>query len=542
MAQTLFHGGTIHTLEESVPQVEAVLIDNERIVAIGDFDDLKQRSGSECLMHDLNGRTLLPGFVEAHSHILWAAKTRGAPVVDIRALVEPSFAQVMDKVERRIRHADKNEWLVFFGLDAQLHQDMVFPDRTTLDAIAPDNPIAIQTSNCHAVYLNSAALKVCELTASTPDKPGGVIERDDSGNPTGKVMEATTWEVLDRFYAAWGEQRLTDQFHVSADTFLSQGITTVTEHLYLPYYKGYYRRALADGRPLPRIAAYQQATTADMLVDDLTSDGDRLWMAGVKIHADGSPFIGNIWLSQPYLETPVTLERMNLQPGHTGHLNYDIDYFRDMVRRYFDAGWQMSIHTQGDRTIDMVLDTVEQLLADRPRSDHRFRLEHCALMRDDQLERAMQLGVLCSFFVSHIRYWGSPIADMLFGAERAEHYMPVGSAVRRGMRASLHADTPMADASSLQLMHTAVTRQTDLGRVIGDSERISPMEALKAVTIDAAYQLFMEDKLGSISQGKYADLVVLDDDPLAGSPHSLDRNAVHQTFLNGQSVYRRDPG
>jgi len=538
MTVIIFHGGDIITMDNETRTCEAVVIEEDRITGVGKLRDM-QALAPQAELIDLQGNTLLPGFIDAHSHILWAAKTRGEPVVDIRAITEPTFAKVLAKIRRRLSHARADECLVFFGLDAQLHPDMVEPTREMLDEIAPDNPIAIQTSNCHAVYLNSAAMALCHIDKNTPDKPGGVIVRDKNGVPTGKVMEATTWDVLDIFYGVWGESRLSQEFETSAKKFLAEGITTVTEHLYLPYYKSYYQAAAKAGLSLPRIAAYQQATSADMQVDQF-DNSDNLWMAGVKIHADGSPFIGNIWLSEPYLDTKVTIERMNLKSGHTGGLNYSIDYFTEMVRTYFNQGWQMSVHTQGDKTIDMVLNVIEDLLAENPRQDHRFRLEHCALMREDQIQRAQRLGVVCSFFISHIRYWGAAIEDYLFGPERASHYMPVGTAIKHGMPVSLHADTPMTDATALGLVQTAINRKTADGRIIGSGESISAEAALRAVTIDAAWQLCKEDSIGSISVGKYADLVILDDNPLTTDPDDLHRINIVQTWIAGKNVYIRN--
>ena len=533
----MFYGGRVITMDDASPECEAVVVDGDKIISTGSYADLNlQFPQAEKI--DLKGQFLLPGFIDAHSHILWAAKTRGEPVVDIRAITEPTFEKVIAKIRRRMKHAVKDECLVFFGLDAQLHPDMVEPDISMLDELAPDNPIAIQTSNCHAVYLNTAALQLCQLNRETPDKPGGIIVRDSSGMPTGKVMEATTWDVLDIFYEVWGQTRLDTELKRSADKFLEQGITTVTEHLYLPYYKAYYLSALQQGHDLPRIAAYQQATGADMQVEAIAGHPQKIWMAGVKMHADGSPFIGNIWLSEPYLESRITIERMHLKPGHTGGINYSEEYLRNMIESYVDQGWPMTVHTQGDRTIDMVLDIINDLVEDnRLPSDHRFRLEHCALMTAQQIDRANELGVICSYFINHIKYWGEVVEDHLFGPERAAHYMPAGSASSRGMRISLHADTPMTDASALNMMQTAITRKTMNGRVIGKKECMTTMQALRAVTIDAAYQLFMEDWIGSITPGKYADLVLLDKNPLEVDADELDSIQIKQTWLAGQSVF-----
>lgn len=537
MSETLFSGGEIVSVEADFPTPETVLIRDGRIVHVGGLAEGRAQA-SETVEHvDLAGRCLLPGFIDAHSHPLWAAKTRGAPVVDVRAETVPTYAALLAKVRRRVAAAKPGEHLLFFGLDAQLHPDMEAPTRDELDAIAPDNPIGIQTSNCHALFLNSRGFEACGIDEDFETPTGSIVERDANNRPTGKIEEAITWSALETFYQAWGDERLSEEFNGSILDLVSNGITTVTEHLYMPFYKAYYLNALQSELPLPRIAAYQQATTSDMQVEDMMVGDERLWMAGVKIHADGSPFIGNIWLTRPYLETEITLNRMHLKPGHTGSLNYPQDYFEQMVRTYFSMGWQMTVHTQGDRTIDMVLDLVEQLLDEQPRPDHRFRLEHCALMRGDQIERAQRLGVLCSFFINHITHWGAPIEDALFGPERAAHYMPAGSAAAAGMRISLHADTPMTDPSALQLMQAATTRIAGDGRVVGKSECLDRATALRSVTIDAAFQIGMEHKLGSLAPGKHADLVVLDRNPLTGPAVALSDIRVMATYLAGTRVW-----
>lgn len=537
MSTTLFHGGPILTIEQGVKDPEAVVVADGTIIHVGSLEGAQQHVTPETQQVDLEGSVLLPGFIDAHSHPLWAAKTRGAPVVDIRAETVPTYDAVLAKIERRVAAAKPGEHLLFFGLDAQLHEGFKGPSRADLDALAPDHPLGIQTSNCHALFMNSAGFRACGIDATTPTPTGSIIERDADGEPTGRIAEAITWRAVETFYEAWGDDRLNDQFKASIDEFIENGITTTTEHLYLPFYKAYYLAALKQGWPLPRIAAYQQAVTADMQVEEMNIGPDRLWMAGVKIHADGSPFIGNIWLTKPYLDNHVTHDRMGLSTAHTGNLNYPQEYFEAMVWAYVSQGWQMTIHTQGDRTIDMVLDLLEEVLAKDPKPDHRFRLEHCALMRDDQIDRAIALGVLGSFFINHITHWGAPIEDVLFGPERAAHYVPAGTAARKGMRISLHADTPMTDPSCLELMQAAMTRKAGDGRCVGPTERLDPMAALRAVTIDAAFQINKEDVLGSIAVGKHADFVVLAANPLEVDPEHLRDIKVQQTWLAGTQVW-----
>lgn len=540
MSTALFFGGSIVTVDESHPAPEAVVVENGTVVFVGTLEASQAHTNDTTQQIDLQGAVLLPGFIDAHSHPLWAAKTRGAPVVDVRAETVPSYDALLAKVERRVAAAKPGEFLLFFGLDAQLHEGFQSPTKQQLDAIAPDNPLGIQTSNCHALFLNSQGLRACGISKDTPTPTGSVIERDASGEPTGKIAEAITWSALETFYEAWGDERLNEQFEQTINQFIHNGITTTTEHLFLPYYKAYYLSALKQGWPLPRIAAYQQVVSSDIQIEPMNIGPDRLWMAGVKIHADGSPFIGNIWLTQPYLDNDITRVRMGLASEHTGGVNYPQPYFEDMVRTYVSQGWQMTIHTQGDRTIDMVLDLLETVLEEMPQQDHRFRLEHCALMRHDQIDRAIALGVLGSFFINHITHWGAPIEDVLFGPERAAHYVPAGTAQHKGMRISLHADTPMTDPSCLELMQAAITRKAGDGRCVGPEERLDTYSALRAVTIDAAFQIGKEDVLGSIAAGKYADFVVLGANPLEVDAESLRDIPVHQTWIAGECVWSHD--
>ncbi|MBD0865199.1 MAG: amidohydrolase [Rhodobacteraceae bacterium] len=537
MNSTLFFGGQIVTVDPRFTAPEAVVVQDGAIVHVGSLTKAQALCDARTERIDLAGSVLLPGLIDAHSHPLWASKTRGAPVVDIRAERVPTFDAVIAKIERRVVAAAPGEYLLFFGLDAQLHDGYRPLTRQQLDQVAPQNPLGVQTSNCHALYMNSCGFAACGIDTNFATPTGSVIERDADGVPTGKIAEAITWSALESFYSNWGDERLSNEFRFCIDQFIKNGITTTTEHLYLPFYKAYYLNALHKGWPLPRIAAYQQAVTADMQVEPFNIQTDRLWMAGVKIHADGSPFIGNIWVSEPYLNNEITNNRMGLRPGHTGDTNYPYAFFDDMVRTYVNQGWQMTIHTQGDRTIDMVLDILEAVLSEQPRPDHRFRLEHCALMRQDQITRCMALGVLGSFFINHITHWGAPIEDVLFGPERAAHYVPAGSAAAKGMRISLHADTPMTDPSCLELMQAAMTRKAGDGRCVGPDECMTAEAALHAVTIDAAYQIKREDMLGSITPGKHADFVVLAQSPLDVPPQDVAAIKVQQTWLAGQKVW-----
>jgi predicted amidohydrolase YtcJ len=232
-------------------------------------------------------------------------------------------------------------------------------------------------------------------------------------------------------------------------------------------------------------------------------------------------------------------EAMGLKCGHIGHANYTPEQIHDVCEAYFPEGWQLAIHVHGDAIADSVLDAYEEVLKGHPRPDHRLRMEHCGALRADQYERAGRLGITCSLFPAHIYYFGDALADGLFGEAVAANWVSGRSALDAGIKISLHNDAPVTPESPLLNMQTAVTRRArGSGRVLGPEHRITPLEALRAQTIDAAWQLFMEDRVGSITPGKFADLVVLDGNPLATDPERLSELNVVETYLGGRQVHQ----
>mgnify|MGYP002621681482 FL=1 len=229
-----------------------------------------------------------------------------------------------------------------------------------------------------------------------------------------------------------------------------------------------------------------------------------------------------------------------LPPDNPGHMNYRPDELRRIIRAYAEQGQQISVHTHGDRTIDAVLDVYEEVLAACPQAKRPFRLEHCGTIRDDQIDRALRLGVVCSFFLPYLYYWGEALRDALLGPEAAARFVPSGTATRKGMRVSYHCDPPMTWPNAVLCLHLAVTRRSLAGNVIGAEERVDIDSALRAVTIDAASHIRMEDKIGSLEPGKYADLVLLDKNPRRQTPDDILSIRVLGTWLQGKRVWEAD--
>lgn len=538
-ADTILQGGPILTVDRDMSVAEALAIRDGRVLAVGKAAEILALRGPQTEMVDLGGRVALPGFIEPHGHPMLTAFARGEPTVDISAINGiDTFDAVCAIIRRRVAKAKPGEFLLFFGLDTALCQDMHEPSMDELEALAPENPIAVQTANFHTMFLNRAALAHFGISAETKDPPGGHICRYPNGAPTGKLEEKANILVLVPYAAALGESRAVKVFEEWLWKFSHAGYTTTSEQGALPYYIPFFDNHVLGGRGPVRVRLYH-AMNPGMVVGAALDHGDDYFsVVGCKLIADGSPFVGNIWTSKPYLNTDVTLKGMGLAPDHIGHLNWKPEEIIDLVDRYAAQGWQVSVHVQGDLTFDVVLDAFEAAIKKYDLKDHRFRLEHCALMQPRHIERAMQLGVTCSFFLSHLYYWGEVLRDSMFGPERAAGYMPIGDAYRAGMCTSVHCDPPMTEPDPIRCLSLAATRRSRKGEAIGADQAIPVPEALRAITSNAAWQLKMEDRIGSLEPGKLADITLLDRNPLEIPPEELIDLKVLGTWVAGKPVWQ----
>ncbi|WP_396912632.1 amidohydrolase, partial [Mycolicibacterium sp.] len=312
------------------------------------------------------------------------------------------------------------------------------------------------------------------------------------------------------------------------------GLTTCSEMAFDPMFRPLL--AQLHDQLTVRLRTYEMSTPA-LHTDASPAEGDDMVrQVGIKIWVDGSPWVGNIDLTFPYLDTDAT-RTIGVVPGSCGHANYTKEQLAEIVGTFFPKGWQLACHVHGDAGVDTILDVYEEALRAHPREDHRLRLEHVGAITPEQLRRAHGLGVTCSLFVDHLHYWGDVLVDGLFGPEHGERWMPAGSAVATGMRISLHNDPPVTPEEPLRNISVAVTRTAPSGRVLAPQERLTVEQGIRAQTIDAAWQLFADNVIGSLEVGKYADLVVVSGDPRQTAPESIADLEVKATFLAGRQVY-----
>jgi hypothetical protein len=523
--------GTVLTVDGARPTAQALAVADGRIVAVGDRSDVAGFIGRNTQTIDLGDGCVMPGFIEAHGHPLMEAIALSGRLVDIRPVTMRAAGDVVEAVRREVaRRGSDGAYLN--GWDPLLQTGLPEPTLTWLDETAPDTPLVIIHNSGHKAFFNSCAARQAGLNRDTADPKGAKFGRDAHGDLDGTAEEAGA--VFPLLNGAINPSDYPAMLLAECTRLSRAGLTTCSEMAFDPAL-----RPLVEGlrdQLTVRLRTYE-ISNPQMSTDASPGDGDdMLRQVGIKIWVDGSPWIGNIDLTFPYLDTEAT-RTIGVPPGSCGHANYTREQLAEIVGAYFPLGWPMACHVQGDAGVDTILDVYEEALQRNPRDDHRLRLEHVGAIRPEQLQRAADLGVTCSIFVDQIHYWGDVIVDGLFGPERGSRWMPAGSAVATGMRISLHNDPPVTPEEPLRNISVAVTRTAPSGRVLGPEERLTVEQAIRAQTIDAAWQLFSDDSVGSLEVGKYADLVVLSADPREVPPERIADLEVQATFLAGRQVY-----
>jgi len=533
-AETVFIGRII-TLDRAQPRAEALLVRDDRIVAVGDESSVRAAASANAVIVDLGDRALLPGFVEAHGHPTDSALVLSRYMIDIRPVTIETADGVMAAIRAGV--AARPDGAYFNGWDALLQQGLGEPTIEALDEIAPNTPVVIAHNSGHVAYFNTAAARAAGIDKDSVDPVGSRWVKDDAGHLTGKGFEIGTLFALLQPMLATAQAELPSLLADYLAELNAVGITTVSDMSW-NHAKAPLLDALRQIGVTARLRLYEMSAPGATATVPLENGDDLITQVGVKTWADGSPWVGNILLSFPYLDTPATRD-IGIPAGSTGSANYSREQLDDIVDQYFPHGWQLACHAHGDRAIDMVLDCWEAMLERSPRLDHRLRLEHVGTMTPAQFQRAARLGVTASFLIDHVYYWGDTLVDDLFGPVHGAAWANARAAIDAGMRISLHNDGTVTPAEPLRNMTVAITRTSRTGRTLNGDEGISLDEALRAQTIDAAWQLQADGIVGSLEVGKYADLVVLSADPYSVDPAQLPSLNVESTYLAGVLVYNQ---
>ncbi|TCK45756.1 hypothetical protein EDF60_0990 [Leucobacter luti] len=532
MTATLFIG-TVVTIDERLPRAGAVLVDAGRILAVGDPDALRRTAPEEVETVELGASVLMPGLIEPHGHPTSSAVVLSDAVVDIRPVIMTDAAEVMRAIRGAI--AARPGGAVLSGWDPLLQRGLEDPTRETLDELAGDVPLLILHNSGHSAFFNTAAAELAGINRTTPDPAGASFARDPDGELTGVAYEiaavfAVAGPLLGAAFADLGA--LVDAELRRANAV---GVTTLGDLSWDPAQAPAVAAARTKREFTARIRAYEMSHPGGSGSVSLVNGDDMIRQVGVKTWADGSPWVGNIATSFPYLSNDTT-RSMGLAPGHRGTANFTEAEITEISLAYAAEGWQLACHAHGDRAIDSVLNAWEQVIRELDLSDHRFRLEHVGAMTAVQCARAAALGVTVSVFVDHVYYWGDVLVNELLG-EPGRRWADAQSAFAAGIRATFHNDGTVTPLEPFRNMSVAMTRLSRAGTPLDGAAGVSLDSALRAHTINAAWQLRSDDHLGSIEAGKYADLIVVDRDPHAVSPAALAETRVLATYLAGELVY-----
>ncbi|GAA2078809.1 amidohydrolase [Streptomyces albiaxialis] len=529
----LVRGGTVLTFDPAGRRASALAARDGRITAIGDDRELSALAGPGTRVLELGGRTAIPGFVESHNHPLFFGFALAAPV-DAGSPPNDRIADVVERVAAAVRERPDGEWVRGFRYDHTLLADRRHPTRHDLDPASPRNPVVLTHVTGHFCTVNSAALRLLGIGRESPDPPGGRIERDAAGEPTGVLVETAAFLVNAQLPAP-DEETVAHALRLADREYLAHGITTVhdtgTGLFGGPGELALYRKLSAAGELGTRVRSYlaHQAfagedgrmPTPAQLGD--AGDGERFRLAGVKIIADGSIQGGTGCLAEGYHRHPDEHGMMLQSPERLAEMIADVDA----------AGWQAAVHGNGDAAIEAIVSAYRRVDS----AARRHRIEHCQTVREDQLDRMAEQGVLASFFVKHVYYWGDGHRDEWLGPDRARRISPLVSARRRGIVHGLHSDTPVTPVPPLEGVWCAVARRTRDGHTLGPEQAVEVEQALRAYTVDAAHLAGEERESGTLETGKYADLAVLPDDPTAVPTEALREMRVEATVVGGRVAY-----
>ncbi len=525
-ASVILRGGPVLTMNGV--RGDAIALVNGKVLAVGDWDQVGAHRIKSTQIVELDGRAVLPGFVEPHVHLIFTALTQSL-CVDTSPIAAPTKDAALAALREACEQAPRGEWVVGFGFDPS----RLFPDHPGLRAddlerVSGGRPIFVLNQSGHVGYVNHAALAVASIDADTPDPPAGSYVRDEKGRLTGELHETPAFARFAPYFPRptplevaglcrqtmrqWAARGCTSIFDCGIGTVGGEGDVAMM-------------RALAREPDTPlRLRGALVPEVADSMSAQPEDREGELALCAIKFWADGSTqgFTGAV--TEPFL-------------GDRGRgvLNHSTGELRERMGAFHRDGWQLVVHANGDRAIDQVLDVFETILDGATAAARDHRIDHFTVAREDQVIRAAALGVAVSHTIGHVHYWGRAFREYVLGPERAERILPLAEDFRLGASASLHSDCPVTPVFPLLYLRSAVSRLIgEDGPVLGGAQRITLDQALETVTSHAADHARLRGRAGRLAKGMNADLVVLDRDPHDVDPADLHQLEVTETWLGGR--------
>jgi len=542
MAKIILFNADVVTMDESLPSAQAVLVEDGKIVKVGTNEEILALKDADTLVRDLDGKSLLPGFIDPHSHFTAVAYSllmvNAKPSPSGRCDTKEALLEEFKKnYEENMDAWAKGDWLMAMGYDPSVFPDQQHITRHDLDTISTEVPISCIHASGHMSVLNTKALQMLGYWGDFEVPEGGTVEMLPDGTPHGLVTELAYMapEVQAKTQPPSFE-RVLGAIGKASNLYASYGLTTATEG-----------RVTAGEVALLNYGGQMGFINLDVvgladpgMADEILVKGQKVGpytnhtrIGGYKLFLDGSPQGKTAWLSKPYHEPPE-----GQGPDYCGFQLYPDEEVIRIAKLCLENDWQLHVHCNGDAACEQLIRCYTKAIEETGlKKDLRPVMIHCQTVRDDQLDRMAEIGMIATFFVDHIHYWGDYHYTSVLGHDRGMHISPIRAAIDRGINYTMHQDSPVVNPNAMFAVHNAVNRTTPAGRVLGEDQKLTVYEALKGITINGAYQFFEEDIKGSITAGKLADLVVLDSNPLKVDVDKLKDVVVLETIKEGKTIY-----
>jgi predicted amidohydrolase YtcJ len=520
--ELIVYNGNFWTVSDHAPRAQALAISGGRITAVGSNDEVLALASGISRKVNLAGKTVLPGFNDAHAH----PGESGVSHLRMVACDKNSIPEIQAALRERAARTPKGEWVLGF-----LYDDGKTPRplmKADLDDALPDHPVLVRHRGGHTIFVNSAALKLVGVAEHTPDPPGGRFDHDPAGHLTGRVGDKATGVFTKLIAYAPAREDYREGAKLISKLFSSKGVTSACDADGSAENLQGYQDARDAGELRMRVychislAAFPKLAGAGLH----TGFGDEWVRIGaLKQYADGSISERTAWLSEPYLD---------MDDFH-GLQVVSRDALYESSRQAYSSGWQLGTHANGDRAIDEVLGVYEQLQREMPKADPRFRLEHCTMVTGPLMQRIKALNAIPIPFSGYVYFHGDVMH--FYGEQRLGHMFPMRGFLDAGLRPTDSSDYTASPSFPMMWLQSQLTRKDMQGHVWGANQRITLEEAIHCGTVNGAYASFEENAKGALEPGKWADLVVLERDPFKTDPEELIKIAVERTMVGGKWVY-----
>jgi predicted amidohydrolase YtcJ len=522
IVDAIFHNAKVITIDAKASIASVVAVSGENIIAVGGDEILSSYRSDN--MQDLGGKVLMPGFIDSHTHI------NGQPQRYIDLTETTSIEEIKNLVRDKADELGEGEWITGYGWSEDFMAELRRPLRGDLDEAAPGNPVLITRAGGHSAVANSLALRLAEVTPSTPQPESGVIEKDENGELNGVIRERQ--DIVSRLIPESTNEEVRESLIGELKRQLSLGITSITHATGSIESYPEWELVYAEHRGnLPRAAVQVFWIDSETMAvfGKKSGDGDEHLQVGpIKIFVDGGFTGPAAYTKEPYKDEADFRGKLSIEPGELNRVISELNA----------AGWQTGIHAIGDAAIELAVDELALALDEHPRVDHRHYLNHFTVMPSSESMRKMaEYGIAITQQPNFTYTLEGRYVDYLDG-DRLEHNNPLRTPMNHGIHVAISSD--ILPIGPMVGIYAAVTRKGLSGRVFAADEALSVMEALQSYTLYGAYLSFEEDRKGSIESGKLADMIVLDQDILSIDLAQILDIEVEQTWLGGELVYARD--